>query len=142
MNLLEDALVQYDELEASYTLSSRTSSLTWFKSLGGTSSGDECLSILDPNSKPFRKLIVQNEITIFDFRIYLFARQAALACALGRITELAKRATPFIHSMAKMLRARDVGFHDIAQSNRRRADQPGITYSGHSQAPLCRNMDL
>jgi hypothetical protein len=108
MNLLEDSLVQYDELEASYTLSGKDQALPWFSRLGGTESGDDSISILNGESKPFRALIAKNAISIFDFRIYLFSRQAALVCAMGRVSELASRAKPFIYSITRLLRAHGV----------------------------------
>lgn len=108
MNLLEDALVQYDELEASFLLGMKDQSLPWFRSVGGTAAGDDSLSVLSFTSKPFRDLIIQNNISIFDFRIYLFARQAALIVSLGRIGDLAKRGKEFIYAMARFIRAHGV----------------------------------
>ena len=108
MNLLEDALIQYDELEASYALCARDQSLPWFSRLGGTDAGDDSLSILSSSTKPFRDLIVQNNISVFDFRVYLFARQAALVSQMGRVADLAKRARPFIYNLSKLIRARGV----------------------------------
>lgn len=108
MNLLDDSLVQYDELEASYMLSGKDQALPWFSRLGGNEAGDDALSILSAESKPFRALIAKNAISIFDFRIYLFSRQAALVCALGRVSELASRAKPFIYLISRLLRAHGV----------------------------------
>lgn len=111
MNLLTDALVQYDELEASYSLGGMTgmmggsNSIPWFSRLGGTEQGDESLSILDSTKKEYRNLIVGNDISIFDFRIYLFSRQVALLTRMGRTEEVARRARPFIYSMGKLLRS-------------------------------------
>lgn len=104
MNLLEDALLQYDELEASYYLGARDQTLPWFSRIGGNLDKDDFLSILSNNHKPYRDLIMQNDISVFDFRIYLFSRQASLVIGLGRVVDLAKRAKSFIYSMAKMLR--------------------------------------
>lgn len=112
MNLLEDALIQYDELEASYALSGRDQALPWFSSLGGTEHGDDSLSPCSPSiasRKPFRDLIASNSISIFDFRVYLFSRQADLVVGLGRVDELAKRSKMGIYSMARLLRAHGVG---------------------------------
>jgi len=36
------------------------------------------------DKKPYRELILSNEISVFDFRCYLFARQATLLLRLGR----------------------------------------------------------
>jgi hypothetical protein len=108
MNLLEDALIQYDELEASYYLGAKDQTLPWFSRIGGNTEGDDTLSILSSQVKPYRNLIMQNDISVFDFRTYLFSRQASLVCGLGRIVDLAKRARTFIYNMTKLLRAHSV----------------------------------
>lgn len=138
MNLLEDSLVQYDELEASYSLSGKDQALPWFSRLGGTESGDDTLSILRADSKPFRSLIAKNAISIFDFRIYLFSRQAALVSSLGRVSELASRARPFIYSISRLLRAHGVGGCQSARSLP--VDQMQMV--GRTTQALPRNMDL
>lgn len=47
-------------------------------------------------------------ISIFDFRIYVFARQAILLGQLGRITEVAKRGQWFIASLTRRLKESEV----------------------------------
>ena len=42
--------------------------------------------ILNTNRKPFRELILANQISAFDFQCYIFARQAALLLRLGNST--------------------------------------------------------
>lgn len=111
MNLLEDALLQYDELEASYALGAKDQTFPWFSRIGGTMPGDDSLSILSSQTKQYRDLIMQNQISVFDFRIYLFSRQASLVIRLGRVVDLAKRAKSFIYSMAKLLRSHYVSFY-------------------------------
>lgn len=108
MNLLEDALIQYDELEASDYLGAKDQTLPWFSRIGGTMEHDDSISILSSSGKQYRHLIMQNEITVFDFRIYLFARQASLVTGLGRMVDLVKRAKFFIYSMARLLRSHRV----------------------------------
>lgn len=108
MNLLEDALIQYDELEASYYLGAKDQTLPWFSRIGGSMDRDDSLSILSSNEKEYRQSIMKNDISVFDFRVYLFSRQAALVSGLGRVVDLAKRAKAFIYSTAKMLRSHHV----------------------------------
>lgn len=108
MNLLEDALIQYDELEASYYLGAKDQTLPWFTRIGGAFDGDDSLSILAAEAKPYRSLIMQNNISVFDFRVYLFSRQASLVSGLGRIVDLAKRAKTFIYNMTRLLRSHGV----------------------------------
>ena len=40
--------------------------------------------VLDPNAKPYRDLILANQISIFDFRVYIFARQLTLLLKAAR----------------------------------------------------------
>ena len=41
-------------------------------------------NLIDADRKPYRDLILSNDISIFDFRCYLFSRQATLLLRLGR----------------------------------------------------------
>lgn len=138
MNLYGDALVQYDELEASFfqamkgmyivvpssfssflfhshslltlamTRTRTENNLTEFTNFGGRSPGDDNLTILSTTSKPYREQIASSTIAIFDFRIYLFARQATLLLQMGKIAELAKRAAYFISTFTRTLREHQV----------------------------------
>ena len=54
------------------------------------------VSILDSESKPFRELILANNISVFEFRCYLFARQ------LNLLLRLAKSLPPSGHNPAIM----------------------------------------
>ncbi|KAI5841240.1 trafficking protein particle complex subunit 10 [Tricharina praecox] len=76
------------------------------------------------DKKPYRELILSNEISVFDFRCYLFARQATLLLRLGkrngdssqesaseegddltRLAEICRRGVDFITTVARVLRA-------------------------------------
>src|SRR5262245_36791306 len=46
--------------------------LTWFTSTGGTSPADDTADILNLTHKDYRTLILANNISLFDFRLYLF----------------------------------------------------------------------
>nr|XP_019048846.1 hypothetical protein I302_02625 [Kwoniella bestiolae CBS 10118]OCF27776.1 hypothetical protein I302_02625 [Kwoniella bestiolae CBS 10118] len=106
VNLPEDSLIIYEELEASFFQVLKEQNLNWFglSKLGGNHPGDDSLPILDTTSKPYRELIRNSQISIFDFRIYLFARQGQLLGKLGRITEVAKRGQWFVASLTRRLR--------------------------------------
>ncbi|SGY18944.1 BQ5605_C014g07514 [Microbotryum silenes-dioicae] len=104
IGLLEDALIQYDELEAAFFQALKTHDMAWFGAVGGLTSGDDTLPLLSTTNKPYRSLIQANKITMFDFRIYIFARQASLLSRLGRIAELAKRGALFVSTFARTLR--------------------------------------
>ena len=75
----------------------------WFKSFGGTEEGDDSLDFLNLKRKPFREMIIQNTTTIFDFRMYLFARQCQLLFRLDKPAELCQRAKLFISSFSMTL---------------------------------------
>ncbi|GAA5971043.1 hypothetical protein JCM21900_002788 [Sporobolomyces salmonicolor] len=104
MTLYEEALIQYDELEASFFQSLREHNLAWFGNVGGLAPGDDALPLLLTDNKPYRKLIESNSISVFDFRIYLFARQAGMLFHLGRIVEVARRGAYFVSTFARKLR--------------------------------------
>jgi trafficking protein particle complex subunit 10 len=78
--------------------------LTWFTRTGGTSPGDDSANVLDLSLKDYRTLILANNISIFDFRVYLFARQAYLLTALGKYADICARARDYVATMARTLR--------------------------------------
>lgn len=127
MNLLEEAQIQYDELEASffqvlkggglfhsrhrditdeifYVHSAIEKNLSWFGHLGGTALNDDSAPLLSITKKPYRDMMLSNTITIFDFRSYLMARQCALLARLGRIAHAAGKAARFVTTFARTLR--------------------------------------
>jgi hypothetical protein len=108
VNLYEDALIVYEELEASFFQVLKEQNLSWFGKLGATGQYDDSLPILDTSVKPYRELLQSSSISIFDFRIYVFARQCVLLGQLGRITEIAKRGQWFIASLSRRLRESEV----------------------------------
>ncbi|GAA5999266.1 transport protein particle complex II subunit TRS130 [Rhodotorula paludigena] len=105
MTLYEDALIQYDELEAAFFQNLKEQGqAAWFRNFGGLAAGDDALPLISTDNKPYRKLIDSNSIPIFDFRIYLFARQATMLFHLGRVVEVARRGAYFISTFARKLR--------------------------------------
>ncbi|KZT57215.1 hypothetical protein CALCODRAFT_555435 [Calocera cornea HHB12733] len=103
MNLLEDALAVYDELEVSFYQVLREMNLSWFGKLGGQDPGDDSLPLLSLSKKPYRDLMLANTITVFDFRCYLLARQCSLLGQMLRVTRLARKAGGFITGFALTL---------------------------------------
>lgn len=77
---------------------------TWFDRFGGLAPGDDALPLLSTSCKPYRKLIDTNTISIFDFRSYLFARQAFMLFHLDRVVEVARRGAYFVSTFARKLR--------------------------------------
>ncbi|WVN90958.1 uncharacterized protein L203_106203 [Cryptococcus depauperatus CBS 7841] len=104
VNLPEDSLIVYEELEASFLQVVKEQNLSWIGKLGANGPNDDSLPILDTTVKPYREMLRNSAISIFDFRIYLFARQGILLGKLGRVTEVAKRGQWFVASLAKRLR--------------------------------------
>ncbi|KAI8089523.1 trafficking protein particle complex subunit 10 [Halteromyces radiatus] len=104
MTLYEDALIQYDELEASFFQVLRDKALAWFGHFGGTDPGDDSGNIMDFKRKDYRDLINKNIISVFDFRSYLFARQCRMLLKLQRIVEICSRAQFFITSFIPSIR--------------------------------------
>ncbi|KAF9585067.1 hypothetical protein BGW38_004020 [Lunasporangiospora selenospora] len=104
MNLHDEALRQYDELEASFFQILRDNALTWYGKFGGMQEGDDEASLLDLDRKPYRDLIMQNTISVFDFRTYLFGRQCNLLFRLRRPVDICHRALVFIPSFSRTVR--------------------------------------
>ena len=77
--------------------------LSWFGKFGGTSPSDDSASILSTSTKPYRDLILANSISVFDFRIYVFARQCRMLGKMGRGDEVLKKGADFIRSFSRTL---------------------------------------
>ncbi|GBC05869.1 hypothetical protein RclHR1_06490004 [Rhizophagus clarus] len=104
MNIFEDALVQYDELEASFFQVLKDRALAWFGNFGATDPNDDSANILDVKKKQYRDLIMQNSISEFDFRCYLFARQCQLLGRLHKSVEICRRAQIFISTFSRSIK--------------------------------------
>ncbi|KAJ7940762.1 trafficking protein particle complex subunit 10 [Mycena leptocephala] len=103
VNLFEDALLQYDELEASFYQVLKEKNLSWFGTLITPSPNDDSCPLLSISKKPYRDLILANTISVFDFRIYLLARQCELLANLGRINEVGRKAAAFLGAFGRRL---------------------------------------
>jgi hypothetical protein len=80
------------------------SALAWFSSFGGKDLGDDSADIFDSKRKPYRTLIQNNTISLFDLQVYMFSRQCKLLCQLNRAQELCNRAEEFINSTLRIIR--------------------------------------
>ncbi|KAI8893289.1 hypothetical protein BC833DRAFT_625023 [Globomyces pollinis-pini] len=103
MGLYKEALIEYDELEALFYQTLSEQGAPWFKKFGGTEIGDDHLDVFTINQKRFKELIIQNSITIFDFRMYLFARQTTILNLLSHPIEICHRTKVFVASFSKTL---------------------------------------
>ncbi|KAK2460622.1 hypothetical protein APHAL10511_007092 [Amanita phalloides] len=104
MNLFEEALLQYDELEETFTHVLKEKNLSWFGSLIAPHQTDDSSPLLSSTKKPYRDLILANNISVFDLRIYLLARRCELLAMLWRVTEAAWKAKLFLVGFARQLR--------------------------------------
>lgn len=108
VNLFEDALLQYDELEASFYQVMKEKNLSWFGTLIIPAENDDSAPLLSASKKPYRDMILANTISIFDFRIYLLSRQCELLSKMGRITEVCRKVGAFLGAFGRRLREIEV----------------------------------
>lgn len=104
MNLHEEALGTYEELEALFFQVLRDRSMTWFGALANPSARDDSTPLLSVTRKPYRDLILANAISVMDFRVYLLARQCVLLSSLGRVVEIGRKVVIFLQSFGRRLR--------------------------------------
>ncbi|KAI0831480.1 trafficking protein particle complex subunit 10 [Trametes gibbosa] len=104
MNMPEDALQQYHELETTFFQVLSEKNLSWFGPLITPSSSDDSAPLLSVAKKPYRDLILANTISVFDFRVYLLARQCALLSKIGDMEEICRKTVTFLTTIARTLR--------------------------------------
>ncbi|TIA87478.1 hypothetical protein E3P99_03135 [Wallemia hederae] len=105
INLFQEAQLVYDQLENLFhTLIKNNAIITQFTDFGGTDAGDDSGDLLSTTKKPYRQMILSNSISIFDFRLYLFACQCHVAGQhLGDVEAVARRSIEFIDVFSKSL---------------------------------------
>jgi hypothetical protein len=108
VNLFQDALWQYDELETSFYQVLKEKNLSWFGTLITPHAKDDSAPLLSINKKPYRDLILANTISVFDFRIYLLSRQCALLGKMARIVDIGKKSGAFLGAFGRRLREAEV----------------------------------
>ncbi|KAK9333732.1 trafficking protein particle complex subunit 10 [Lipomyces starkeyi] len=81
VSLLEDALIQYDQLDATFMQLMRDNTVTYFQNVGFSPDTTSSLLTQDKDAS-IRHEILENNISLFDFRCYLFSRQASLLLML------------------------------------------------------------
>jgi trafficking protein particle complex subunit 10 len=117
LTLYRDALVHYDELEATFYQTLEEQGAPWFKKFGGTEHADDNQDVFKLSNKNYRDLIIQNGISIFDFRMYLFSRQIALLAIQKSPIEICRRSNLFISSFSRTLYEYRVFFFDLGVFN-------------------------
>jgi len=108
MGLYEDALTQYDELESLFFQVSKEKSMTWFGTFISPSPKDDSAPLLSLNKKAYRDLILANTITVFDFRVYILARQCLILGMMGRVLDVCQKSSAFLAMFGKRLREAQV----------------------------------
>lgn len=103
VGLYSDALAQYEEIEAAFLQCLQDRNLPFFPHVGGTLQGDDSAPLLDIGKKNYRDLILRNEISLFDFRTYVFAKRAILLGNLGRVSQVMNETPIFLNRVAAML---------------------------------------
>ncbi|KAF8626389.1 hypothetical protein AX15_005037 [Amanita polypyramis BW_CC] len=107
MNLFEEALLHYDELEETFTHVLKEKNLSWFGSLINPHPLDDSSPLLSSTKKPYRDLILANNISVFDLCVYLLARRCELLARLGGVSEAARKVKTFLIFFARQLREID-----------------------------------
>ena len=82
--------------------------MSWFGSLIQPVYKDDSMPLLSVSKKPYRDLILANSISVFDFRIYLLARQCALLNKMRRPSEICQKVTTFLGTFGRRLREVEV----------------------------------
>ncbi|SNX83710.1 related to TRS130 - subunit of the TRAPP complex of the cis-Golgi [Melanopsichium pennsylvanicum] len=103
VGLKDDAIGQYEDLEIVFAQAMQNGAVS-FAPVGGDDTNDDSLPLLDVTKKPYADLIRRREISLFDFRCYLFARKSALLGKVGRVAAVMREAPRFISAVARMLR--------------------------------------
>ncbi len=103
MNLLDEALEQFDELEESFNRIWRARDFSWFGALINVGPEDDTLPLLSVTKKPYRDLILANTISVFDFRTFLLGRQCELMAKLGRTGDITVSVSNFLAQFSQRL---------------------------------------
>ncbi|XP_046685161.1 LOW QUALITY PROTEIN: trafficking protein particle complex subunit 10-like [Homalodisca vitripennis] len=112
LGVYEEALVQYDELDALFTQFVLNSNLgDTPKWLSGFQASVDCwpgLSLSKTLDVEARKKIQQNDISLLQFRSYLFSRQCSMLLSTCKPWEIAQRCQPFLQNCINELRILEV----------------------------------
>ncbi|GFR71067.1 trafficking protein particle complex subunit 10-like [Elysia marginata] len=112
LGLKEDALIQYDELDAMFDqfvenfASGET--VRWLAPLTEPCTNWAGLSLSKPLDLDLRQQVKQNEASLLAFRNYLFSRQTALLFQMGRSWEAAMRAMDYLYNTVVEVKALEI----------------------------------
>ncbi|ESO89314.1 hypothetical protein LOTGIDRAFT_106362, partial [Lottia gigantea] len=112
LGLYEDALIQYDELDALFTQfvenHANGAIAEWLKTTVKSCTSWEGLSLYKPIQHQKRDLIKQNLISLIEFRNYLYSRQSALLFLMNKSWIIAQRAMDFLYNTAQEVYALEI----------------------------------
>lgn len=112
LGLYDEALVQYDELDALFTqfvINSNVGGMPdWLNSFTQICNTWAGLCLLREVALNLREIIKRDEGSLLEFRNYLFSRQCTLLLLLCRPWEVAQRTLPFLYNTVGELRILEV----------------------------------
>lgn len=113
VGLYSDALSQFEDIDAGFLQCQQENNLPFFSHSGGDTPGDDSAPLLDIGKKNYRDMILRNEITLFDFRNYVFAKRAILLGKLGRVAQVMSETPIFLNRVALMLKKESLPSHFV-----------------------------
>ena len=109
LNLHSDALVQYDELDAMFNLFVMNTMYgekpKWMKIFEKPLNNLRGITMCKKDMQEARQKIIDDSVSLIEFRNYLFQRQCILLNSLGYQFEIAQRLFPFLFSTLKEIEA-------------------------------------
>lgn len=117
MNLFEDALLLYDELEEAFGQISRQNTVTFFSSVGFENLPRPLLEL--QKDTQMRHSILSNDISLFDFHCYLFSRQAFLLLCIAKGSSSASISALKVGELFLRLRSFLTEINSLLMSNKK-----------------------
>jgi len=112
LGVFDEALVQYDELDALFTQfvlnSNVTESPQWLEGFYGNFTDWTGLSLQKEENLNLRKRILGRSPSLLDVRNYMFARQSQLLLQMNKPWEVARRCLSFLHNGVQELSILDI----------------------------------
>ncbi|XP_055890053.1 trafficking protein particle complex subunit 10-like [Biomphalaria glabrata] len=112
LGLKEDALIQYDELDATFDQFienfANGDTVKWLTHLMKPCTCWAGVSLSKALDLELREEVKQNNASLLEFRNYLFSRQAALLFQMGRTWEVAMRAMDYLYNTVVEMKALEV----------------------------------
>ncbi|XP_059152410.1 trafficking protein particle complex subunit 10-like [Physella acuta] len=112
LGLKEDALIQYDELDAMFDQFvenfANGDTVKWLTHVIKPCTSWAGVSLAKSLDLELREEVKQNNASLLEFRNYLFCRQAALLFQMGRAWEVAMRAMDYLYNTVVEMKALEV----------------------------------